>query len=75
MIKPKSKDMNDSTAPKGASTTEPAAKTSEKVPAAVASGRTGGVDGGGTIGEALSNKERSLLAKKAALAKWNRKAR
>ena len=48
-------------------------KTPEKNPAAVALGRLGGLKGGKARAEKLSPKKRSLIAKKAAEARWNKK--
>jgi hypothetical protein len=45
----------------------------EKNPAAVALGRLGGLKGGKARAEALSNLERSQIAKQAALARWQKK--
>ena len=50
-------------------------KTSEgKNPAAVALGRKGGLKGGKARAEAMSAKERSAIAKKAAKARWANKS-
>jgi hypothetical protein len=46
----------------------------KKNPAAVALGRLGGLKGGKARAEKLSPKERSLIAKKAAKARWTSKA-
>ena len=43
-------------------------------PAAVALGRLGGLVGGKARAEALSPKRRKAIAKKAALARWGKKA-
>lgn len=45
----------------------------EKNPAAVALGRLGGLKGGKARAKALSGKERSSIARKAALARWKKK--
>ena len=45
-----------------------------KNPAAVALGKLGGAKGGAARAAALSPKKRSAIAKKAALARWNRPA-
>ena len=45
----------------------------EKNPAAVALGRLGGQKGGEARARALSAKQRSLIAKKAAKARWQKK--
>lgn len=50
-------------------TSEPA-KQPEKNPAAVALGRLGGLKGGKARAEALTKKQRSKIAKKAAAARW-----
>jgi hypothetical protein len=44
-----------------------------KNPAAVALGRLGGLKGGKARAESLSDRERSTIAKKAALARWKKK--
>jgi hypothetical protein len=44
-----------------------------KNPAAVALGRLGGLKGGKARAEALTDRERSSIAKKAALARWKKK--
>jgi hypothetical protein len=46
--------------------------TSGKDPAAVARGRKGGLKGGKARAERLTAEERSAVARKAALARWNR---
>jgi hypothetical protein len=46
-----------------------------KNPAAVALGRLGGQKGGKARAEALSPRKRSAIAKKAAKARWGRRAR
>ena len=48
-------------------------KYAGKNPAAVALGKLGGAKGGRARAEALSAKKRSQIAKKAALARWDRK--
>ncbi len=54
---------------------EPAASTApEKNPAAVALGKLGGAKGGPARAKALSKKRRAEIAKKAARARWGRKA-
>jgi hypothetical protein len=45
-----------------------------KNPAAVALGKLGGAKGGAARAAALSPKKRSAIAKKAALARWSKKA-
>ncbi|MGH9962861.1 MAG: hypothetical protein ACREBC_38050, partial [Pyrinomonadaceae bacterium] len=45
----------------------------EKNPAAVALGRLGGLKGGKARAQKLSPKERAMVAKKAALARWKRR--
>jgi hypothetical protein len=56
----------------------PAAEATETLPApprnlaAANNGRLGGVKGGNASAQALSNQERSRIAKKAALAKWKK---
>jgi hypothetical protein len=45
-------------------------ETSGKNPAAVALGRLGGLKGGRARADSLSPKRRSLIAKRAALARW-----
>jgi hypothetical protein len=49
-------------------------KPLEKNPAAVALGRLGGLKGGKARAESLSPKKRSLIAKKAAQARWTGKS-
>ena len=49
----------------------PRAKPARKNPAAVALGRMGGLKGGKARAAALSPKERSAIARKAAKARWN----
>lgn len=49
-------------------------KPSEKNPAAVALGRLGGLKGGDARAAKLSKQERSEIAKKAAEARWRKKA-
>lgn len=44
----------------------------EKNPAAVALGRLGGLKGGKARAQKLTSKERAMIAKKAALARWNK---
>lgn len=46
---------------------------SEKNPAAVALGRLGGLKGGAARAKALSKKQRSEIAKKAAEKRWGKK--
>lgn len=46
--------------------------TGEKNPAAVALGRLGGLKGGKARAEALSDEERSEIARKAAKARWEK---
>ena len=66
--------------PKRSSSTDPnvlaaaivrAATNGDKNPAAVALGRMGGLKGGRARANALSPKERSAIAKKAAQARWS----
>lgn len=52
---------------------EPTPVDSGKNPAAVALGRLGGLKGGKARAEALSDRERSRIAKQAALARWKKK--
>jgi hypothetical protein len=55
------------------STQEPAlVAPPEKNPAAVALGRLGGLKGGKARAQALSKKQRSEIAKKAAASRWKR---
>lgn len=51
---------------------QPAEKP-EKNPAAVSLGRLGGLKGGKARAQSLSSEERSEIAKKAAVARWNKK--
>jgi hypothetical protein len=51
-----------------------AAVTVEKNPAAVELGRLGGIKGGKARADALSPKKRKAIAKKAAKARWAKKA-
>lgn len=52
---------------------EPVAAPPEKNPAAVALGRLGGLKGGKARAAILSKKQRTEIAKKAAIARWQRK--
>lgn len=54
---------------------EPKAKEPAKNPAAVALGRLGGLKGGAARARSLTAKRRSAIAKKAAAARWNAKAK
>ena len=51
----------------------PHSGNSEKNPAAVALGRLGGLKGGKARAAKLTAKERSEIAKKAAIARWSKK--
>jgi len=53
-------------------TETPAEKPHEKNPAAVALGRLGGLKGGVARAQSLSAAKRKAIAKKAAIARWNR---
>jgi len=51
---------------------KPRDKAPEKNPAAVALGRLGGLKGGNARAAKLSSKKRKAIAKKAALARWQK---
>lgn len=51
------------------------AQSQGKDPAAVSLGRRGGLKGGKARAESLSSKQRSEIAKKAALKRWEKKDR
>ncbi len=52
--------------------TEPQPKKKRKNPAAVALGRLGGLKGGAARAEVLTETERSDIARRAALARWQK---
>jgi hypothetical protein len=52
--------------------TEPHPKKKRKNPAAVALGRLGGLKGGAARAEVLTGTERSDIARRAALARWQK---
>lgn len=54
-------------------TKEPSKEKPEKNPAAVALGRLGGLKGGKARAEKLSPKKRKEIARKAAIARWEKK--
>lgn len=53
---------------------DPTAPAKEKNPAAVALGRLGGLKGGKARAKKLSAKKRKAIAKKAAVARWNKRS-
>ena len=69
--KKRPKDANQLAAGIVAKATGQAPRAKRKNPAAVALGRRGGLVGGKARAEALSPKERSDIARKAAAARWN----
>ena len=76
MIKPKKKerDLNKLATNIAKLTTEgePTPKPSKKNPAAVTLGRLGGLKGGSARAKALTKKQRSEIARKAAKARWEK---
>lgn len=66
----KPKDENQIAAGILATVTQEAEKQPEKNPAAVALGRLGGLKGGKARAESLTERQRRLIAKKAAMARW-----
>lgn len=72
MPKRSSKDLNQTAHSIVAQVTGQAAPKPEKNPAAVALGKLGGLKGGRARAESLSKTKRSLIAKKAAQARWSR---
>ncbi len=76
MPKRSSKDVNQLAASilKAATDDPPAPPQTEKNPAAVALGRLGGLKGGAARAKSLTKAKRSEIAKKAAAARWKKKA-
>lgn len=75
MPKRSSKDVNQIAASILAQVTAEAEKQPAKNPAAVALGRIGGLKGGKARAASLTPAKRAEIAKKAAAARWKRKAK
>jgi len=68
----KAKDANQIAASILATVTQEAQQQPAKNPAAVALGRLGGLKGGKARAESLTERQRRLIAKRAAMARWRK---